>query len=72
MGFALRHRQIPFPGQLEIEGFFEEEGVGLHRFDLVVGREIIVELKAVQALEDIHFAQVKSSFKETGLHAACS
>jgi GxxExxY protein len=34
----------------------------------VVGDEIIVELKAVKAFEDIHYAQVKSYLKATGLH----
>jgi GxxExxY protein len=39
----------------------------LHRLDLVVGDEIILELKAVKALEDIHFAQLRSYLKATGL-----
>jgi GxxExxY protein len=65
---ALRHRELPFQEQKEIRIFFEEEEVGLHRLDLVVGDEIIVELKAVKGLEDIHYAQVKSYLKATGLH----
>ena len=35
--------------------------------DLVVANEIVVELKAVESLKDIHFAQVKSYLKATGL-----
>jgi GxxExxY protein len=35
---------------------------------LIVAGEIIVELKAVKALEDIHYAQLKSYLKATGLH----
>jgi GxxExxY protein len=65
---ALRHRDIVFDDQKEIHIFFEGENVGLHRLDLVVEQQIIVELKAVKALEDIHFAQVKSYLKATGLH----
>jgi GxxExxY protein len=65
---ALRHRQLPYQEQKEIHIFFEEVDVGIHRLDLVVGEEIVVELKAVKALEDIHFAQVKSYLKATGLH----
>ena len=42
--------------------------VGLHRLDLIVGGEIIVELKACKSLEDIHHAQVKSYLKATGLN----
>jgi GxxExxY protein len=64
---ALRHRELPFEEQVEIRIFFEEE-VGLHRLDLVVGREIVVELKAVKELEDIHYAQLKSYLKATDLH----
>jgi GxxExxY protein len=64
---ALRHRAIAFEEQKEIRIVFENEEVGLHKLDLIVGGEIIVELKAVKALEDIHYAQVKSYLKATGL-----
>ncbi len=65
---ALRHRGIPFERQKEIHVFFEEEDVGLQKLDLVAGALIILELKAVAALADIHFAQLKSYLKATGLH----
>ena len=65
---ALNHRQIPYESQKEVAVAFEGEEVGLHRLDLLVQAEIVVELKAVKALEDIHFAQVKSYLKATGLH----
>jgi len=68
MEVALRHRALPFNEQKEIRIFFEEEEVGLHRLDLVVADEIVVELKAVKTLEDVHYAQVKSYLKATGLH----
>jgi GxxExxY protein len=68
MEVALRHRELPYQQQKEIHVFFEQEDVGTHRLDLVVGDEIVVELKAVKALEDIHYAQVKSYLKATGLH----
>jgi GxxExxY protein len=68
MEVALRHRGIIFDNQKDIHIFFEGEDVGVHRLDLIVENEIIVELKAVKAFEDIHFAQVKSYLKATGLH----
>jgi GxxExxY protein len=68
MEIALRNRGIPFECQKEIRVYFENEEVGLHRLDLIVSSEIIVELKAVKAFEDIHYAQVKSYLKATGLH----
>jgi GxxExxY protein len=46
---------------------FEGVDVGVHFLDLLVDSEIVVELKAVKALEEIHFAQVKSYLKATGL-----
>jgi GxxExxY protein len=67
MEVALQNRGIPFEQQREIHIFFEGVDVGVHRLDLIVGNEIIVELKAVRGLEDIHYAQVKSYLKATGL-----
>ena len=46
---------------------FEEVDVGLQRLDLVVEEQIILELKAVKGLEEIHFAQLKSYLKATRL-----
>lgn len=54
MEVALRHRDLPFEEQKEIQVFFEQEPIGLHKLDLIVGGDIIVELKAVKALEDIY------------------
>ena len=65
---ALTHRDIRWTSQREIVIVFEGEEVGLHRLDLIVEEQIIVELKAVKALEEIHFAQLKSYLKATGLH----
>lgn len=41
--------------------------LGTHRLDLVVENRIIVELKAVKELSEIHFAQPLSYLKATGL-----
>ena len=68
MKTALRHRGMVYEAQKEVTVVFEGEEAGIHRLDLVVEGEIVVELKAVKALEDVHFAQVKSYLKATGLH----
>lgn len=65
---ALRKRSIPFEFQQEVRVFYDSEEVGVHRLDLIVRRQIVVELKTIKALEDIHFAQVRSYLKATGLH----
>ncbi|HEX5400038.1 MAG TPA: GxxExxY protein [Verrucomicrobiae bacterium] len=41
--------------------------VGEHRLDLLVEKTIIVELKAISALEDIHFSIVRSDLKAAAL-----
>ena len=41
--------------------------MGLHRLDLIVENKIIIELKAVKEFSDIHFAQLRSYLKATGL-----
>ena len=68
MEVALAHRGILFQPQREVRISFEDVDVGLHRLDLVVEDQIILELKAVKGLEDIHFAQLRSYLKATGLH----
>ena len=40
--------------------------VGRHRLDLIVDDTIVVELKAVKNIEDVHFAIVKSYLKAMG------
>jgi GxxExxY protein len=53
--------------QKEIKIYYQNQEVGTHRLDLLVENAVIVELKAVQELADIHFAQVRSYLKATGL-----
>jgi GxxExxY protein len=65
---AFSHRGIRFDKQHEVRVSFEGQEVGLHRLDLLVEGQIVVEIKAVKALEDIHFAQLKSYLKATHLH----
>ena len=64
---ALRHCGIVYEAQKEVAIIFEGEEVGVHRLDLLVDGEIVVELKAIKALEDIHFAQMRSYLKATSL-----
>jgi GxxExxY protein len=40
--------------------------VGRHRLDLIVNDIIVVELKAVKNIQDVHFAIVKSYLKALG------
>ena len=63
----LSERDIYFDSQKEINIEYLGKKVGTHRLDMLVENEIIVELKAVKELVDIHFAQIRSYFKATDL-----
>jgi len=58
---------LNFESQKEVKIEYLGVIVGTHRLDLVVEDQIIVELKAVKELADIHFAQLRSYLKATGL-----
>ncbi len=62
-----RKRGIRAEFQKEVEIFYEGELVGTHKLDILINDELVVELKAVKALEDIHFAQVRSYLRATDL-----
>jgi GxxExxY protein len=58
---------IQFIRQKPVPLFYKDHQVGEHRLDFVVDEKIVVELKAVTALEDIHFAIGRSYLKATNL-----
>ena len=62
----LRYRNIPFQRQLCAPIVYRGVEVGLHRLDLFVANEIVVELKAVKDIADVHFAVVRSYLRATG------
>jgi GxxExxY protein len=53
--------------QKEIPIHYHGVLVGTHRLDALVAGELVVELKAIKALEDIHFAQVRSYLRASCL-----
>jgi GxxExxY protein len=50
--------------------FYREHLIGEHRLDFLVEQKVILELKAISALEDIHFAIVRSYLKAADLSDA--
>ena len=64
----LRCRSIQFERQKKLSVFYRGENVAEHRLDLLVESLIVVELKAISALENIHFAMVRSYLKASGLN----
>ena len=62
---------IQFERQKPVGLYYREHHIGEHRLDFLVERTVVLELKAISALEDIHFVTVRSYLKacklETGL-----
>ncbi len=60
LAIELRHRRIPFERQVPVPVVYKGVEVHLHRLDLFVADEIVVELKAIRELLPVHFAVVRS------------
>src|SRR4051812_10599987 len=61
-------RGIPFEKQVFMEVLYKGHLTATRRIDLIVGKRLVVELKAVEALSPLHSAQIKTYLKLTGLN----
>ncbi len=62
----LKKRSLAVQHQMEVVIAYDGEEVGRHRLDLLVEDTIVVDLKAIKNLEEIHFAIVRSQLKAVG------
>jgi len=60
LAIELDRAEILFQRELDQDIFYEGIHVGTRRADFVVGNKLIVELKALTNLEDVHLAQAKN------------
>jgi GxxExxY protein len=67
LAIELASSGLSFERQKLLPVFYREHIIGEHRLDLVVEGKVIVELKAISDLEDIHYAIVRSYLKAAGL-----
>lgn len=63
----LEAQGIAFERQKTIKLLYREVEVGEHRLDILVEGELLVELKAVKALEDIFFVIGRAQMKAAGI-----
>jgi len=66
LAIELTRRDIRLERQKVVKLFYEDIQVGEHRLDLFVEGKLVVELKAVAAIEDVFFAIGRSSMKAAG------
>ena len=62
----LQKQNFKVERQREVVIKYDGVEVGRHRLDFIVDDTIVVELKAVKNIEDVHFAIVKSYLKALG------
>src|ERR1700686_721794 len=68
LAIELASSDIHFERQKAVPILYRGRVIGEHRLDLLVAEKVVVELKAISALEDIHFAIVRSYLKATGVN----
>jgi GxxExxY protein len=66
----LRLRGFETKTEVEVHISYKDHHIGKHRLDLLVGDTVIVEIKGVSAINDIHIAQTLSYLKATNLELA--
>ena len=65
--YELKLRNIPFQRQNEFQVIYKDIIAKTYKFDFLIDDKIIVELKAVSELNDVHEAQVLSYLKAAKL-----
>ena len=63
-------RKIRYERQKHLAILYREHHVGEHRLDFLVENALIVELKAISSLENIHFAILRSYLKAASIDDA--
>ncbi len=72
LAWELSKARLYYVREIEQEIFYKElsEPIGTRRADFVVEGKVLVELKAIIALEDVHLAQVLNYLKAYKLEVA--
>lgn len=63
----LSKRNLRFESQKPVQLCYAGHVIGSHIMDVVVENCLVLELKAISSLEDIHFAQLRSYLRASGI-----
>ena len=65
LAYEFRQRDLAFQREIEQDIFYKElrEPIGTRRADFVVEDKVLVEIKAIKELEDVHLAQALNYLK---------
>jgi GxxExxY protein len=68
LALELRERGLSFEQEVPVEAWYKNHPLGLaYRADFIVEGKVIVELKAIEAVTDLHRAQLLSYLRVSGL-----
>ena len=67
MEIEMRVHDLAFSREHEMEIFYKNENIGTRRVDFFVEGKVMVELKAIIELEDVHLAQAINYLEAYGL-----
>jgi GxxExxY protein len=72
LAYEMYKSNLEFAREIEQDIFYKdlEEPIGTRRADFVVERKVLVELKALKAIEDVHLAQVLNYLRAYKLEVA--
>lgn len=65
--YELGQRGLTVESEKEVVVYYETEAIGKHRLDLLVEGRVVVELKTVDELAGIHYAQLRSYLRAAKL-----
>lgn len=65
LAFEMSQRDLNFQREIEQDIFYKElrDPIGTRRADFVVEQKVLVEIKAIKELEDVHLAQALNYLK---------
>ena len=66
----LRLRGLDTKTEVEVHISYKDHHIGKHRLDILVSEAVILEIKGISALNEVHIAQALSYLKATNLELA--
>jgi len=58
LGLEFENSNISYQRELEVPIYYYDSQIGTRRVDFLVQEKVLIELKAISKLEDVHYAQI--------------
>lgn len=68
LAIEMAQQNLAFSREHEMDIFYKGENIGTRRVDFFVEEKVMVELKAIKDLEDVHLAQAINYLEAYGLN----